>query len=164
MPNPVSSYAWDFDGSGSDDLTCYSHSNVTASYQQTGLYLTTVNVTDTAENHFTDTVIVNVVDAGVMSSTLGAIWNNIKTALANKDIPTALNNFADSAKNIYGYHYQLLLDHLPEVSQGMTDITVLKVSDSIAECEMRIIENGIEAAYYIVFTKDNDGIWRLNFY
>ncbi|MCK9417800.1 MAG: hypothetical protein M0R70_00295 [Nitrospirae bacterium] len=164
ISNPVKRYAWDFNGSGTSQLTCYSHSNVTASYEHVGLYLANVTVTDTAGSHYTETAIVNVVDAGVMNSTLRAIWNNIKSALANQDIPTALNSFADSAKNIYGYHYQILLDHLPEVSQGMTDITVLKVGDNIAECEMRIIENGSEAAYYVVFTKDNNGIWRLNFY
>jgi hypothetical protein len=59
---PVRSYAWDFNGSDAIALTCYSHSNVTASYQQTGLYLTTVTVADAAGNHFTDTTIVNVVD------------------------------------------------------------------------------------------------------
>ncbi len=46
----------------------------------------------------------------------------------------------------------------------MTDIVVLKVGDRMAECEMRIIENGSEKAYYVEFVKENNGVWRLNFY
>ncbi len=74
------------------------------------------------------------------------------------------SNFADTAKNIYQYNYQVLADHLPEISQGMTDIVLLKVGDNIAECEMHVIENGLERAYYVEFVKDDNGVWQLNFY
>lgn len=164
ISNPVKSYMWDFNGSGGNQLTCYSHTDVTASYQQTGLYLATVTVTDTAGNTYKDTAIVNVVDAGVMSSMFSAIWNNTKTALANNDMPGALTNFADTAKNIYQYNYQLLSGHLPELAQDMANIVLLKMGENVAQCEMRITEGGSEKAYYVEFVKDNDGVWRLNFY
>ena len=59
---PISKYDWDFNGDGTIDLTCGSSAAVTASFQQPGLYLPTVTVTDTAGNTFTATVIVNVLD------------------------------------------------------------------------------------------------------
>ena len=76
--NPITSYKWDFDGSGTDDLTCYSHSNVNVSYEHVGLYLSQVTVTDTAGNHYKDTVIVNVVDKNEMDNIFKQIWNGMK--------------------------------------------------------------------------------------
>jgi hypothetical protein len=108
--------------------------------------------------------IVNVLDARVMSGMLTGTWNSVKTALVNNDISGALSNFADSAKKIYQYNYQLLADHLPEISQGMTDIVLLNMDDNVAECEMRTTDSGTEKAYYVEFVKDSYGFWRLNFY
>lgn len=161
---PVLSYAFDFSGNGSHDVTCYSHSNVNVSYEHVGLYLTTVIVADTAGHQYKDTAIVNVLDRSEMDSIFKAIWNNVKTALDSNDIPTALSYFASGTRDVYSYNYNLLQTHLGEVALDMSDINIVRVKDRIAEYEMRKIEDGVEHAYYIEFVQDVDGVWRLSFY
>jgi len=167
LQNPIVNYAWDFNGDGTVDLSCNDLSTVTASYLQTGLYLATVTVTDNQGNKYTDTVVVNVLDSEKMKSIFTVIWNNTKTALANKDIVGALGNITENSRDMYSYNFQLMQDHLPSIAQDMQDmgdITAVKIDDSVAGFEMHAVVDGTERAYYIEFIKDIDGSWKLNFF
>ncbi|MBT0651429.1 fibronectin type III domain-containing protein [Geomobilimonas luticola] len=91
IANPVSSYSWDFDGAGTNSLTCFSHSTIKASYEQPGLYLTSITVTDTVGTTYTDTVIVNVLDKTAIDAHLQAKWGGMKNALTTGNTSAALN-------------------------------------------------------------------------
>jgi PKD repeat protein len=163
-PVTVASYAWDFNGDGTDDLVCSSLASVTASYQYPGLYLATVTVTDTARNKYTDTVIVNVLASQEMSSDFNVIWNKTRTALANKDIEGALSNMTISSSDIYRYNFQVMQDILPLIAQDMRDIKPVKIGDNNAEFEMITTVDGGEHSFYVEFVRDVDGFWKLNFF
>ena len=162
--NAVTIYSWDFNGSGSDQLDCFTHANVTAEYQQPGLYLTSVAVTDNSGNKYTGTTIVNVLYAAQMTSILKAIWTDVKTALANGNIPAALNDISDSSQAMYQANFQLLNNYLYQISQDMGDITLKGMDDNSAEMELLKTENGVQHSYYVEFTRATDGSWRLNFF
>ena len=164
LQNSVASYAWDFNGTGSSELTCYNHANVTVNYQQTGLYLTQVAVMDTAGNTNKDTAIVNVVNSIDIDNICKAIWNNVKNALNSNNIPIALSNIASRSRNTYSDNFNLLQSHLQEIASDMNDVNIVRVKDNAAEYEMRKTEGGVEHAYYVKFVKDEDGVWRLSFY
>jgi len=74
---------------------------VTASYQQTGLYLTAVEVKDTTGNSYTDTAIVNVVDRGEMDNIFKSIWNGMKAKLGSQDIEGAIGYFTTGSQGRY---------------------------------------------------------------
>jgi hypothetical protein len=160
---PVRSYAWDFNGSDAIALTCYSHSNVTASYQQTGLYLTTVTVADAAGSHFTDTAIVNVVDADEMNRAFKTIWSRMKTALLAGDISTALADYSDNAKSRYRQIFTHLIDtnSVAPIYTNIADIVVSSIDNQIAECWAIRPESDGMHAYPITFVKDGNGIWKI---
>jgi len=166
ITSPIASYSWDFDGSGSDDLTCYSHSGVEASYEQTGLFLTKVAVTDAQGNTYTDTAIVNVMDSGDVEGKFRAIWNRVKTALENKDISGAIADIAEHTRSGYQYTFEQYIDWLPAISQSMNvnNINVVGYNENIAEFELLKIKNGVELSQYIEFVRDPDGVWRLSFF
>ena len=78
-----------------------------------------------------------------------------------------MGNITENSKDMYGYNFQLMQDHLPSIAQDMQDmgdITAVKIDDSVAGFEMHAVVDGTERAYYIEFIKDIDGSWKLNFF
>ena len=127
------------------------------------MYLTTVNVTDTAENHFTDTVIVNVVDANEMSSAFKTIWSRMKTALLAGDISTALADYSENTKSRYQQIFTQLINTnmVAPIYTNITDIVVSNMDSQIAECWALRPENDGTHAYPITFVKDENGVWKI---
>jgi hypothetical protein len=147
LQNPIANYAWDFNGTGSTELTCYSHATVTASYQQTGLYLTQVAVADTAGNTYDDTVIVNVMDKNTIDTGFKQIWNGIKTALINGNVASAVGYFNSSAQSRYSEIFMALGQNLQSIGQSMQEMYGGQTTP---------------ITYYIYFTKDSNGAWALD--
>ena len=162
LENPVKNYAWDFNGSSTNSLMCYSHSNVTASYQQVGLYLSTVTVTDSAGNKYKATVIVNVVDATEMTSAFKTIWNRAETALIAGDVETALNEVVDSKKDLYRNMFtQLGISNIQSLLATSTDIELESYSGNTAECGVIRQESDGIFSYPIGFAKVTNGVWKI---
>ncbi len=159
---PIASYAWDFKGSGSNDVTCYSHSDVVASYQQTGLYLTKVTITDTGGKTYTDTAIVNAVEPTELKNILQATWNRVKTALLAGDIETSLIEVMDSKKDIYRTMFtQLGINNIQSLLETSTDFEVENFNGNTAECGIIREESDGVYSYPIGFAKDANGIWKI---
>ncbi len=162
LTTAVASYDWDFSGTGASDLTCFSHSNVTASYEQVGLYLTTVTVTDTAGKTYTDTVIVNVVDANEASAPLIATWKRVKTALIAGEVETALNEIVDSEKDAYRTMFtQIGISNIKTLMATGADFELESYSGNTAECGVIRQESDGIYSYPIGFAKDANGVWKI---
>jgi hypothetical protein len=162
--NSVANYAWDFSGSGSNDVTCYSHSSIKASYQQAGLYLAQVAVTDTAGNSYSDIAIVNVLDREKTDNAFKAIWNGMKTALSNSDITTSLSYFADNSKESFQQQFTELSQVLPQFAATLGDINLVNISTNFAEYEFRTVHNGVTYSFPLMFVRDADGSWKIRSY
>jgi PKD repeat protein len=160
---PVASYTWDFNGDGSVDLTCNSLSSVTASYQQIGLYLATVTVTDTQGNRYTDTVIVNVMDAVAMGDFFTGKWNDMKNALYSGDISRALSHYAEESKDAYNQQFTALSPYLQQIVTDMGSFHLVRVIDgNAAECELRSVKNGITYSFQVLYVRDDNGNWGIH--
>ena len=164
LTSDIENYSWDFTGAGTSNLTCYSHANVNVSYEQAGLYLTTVTVIDAEGHQYKDAAIVNVMAVNAMDSIFQPIWNNVKNALNSNNISSALSYFESGARDKYANTFNLLQGHLSEIALDMSDIYLIRVTNGVAEYEMRKIEGGVEHAYFVKFVQDVDGVWRLSFY
>jgi hypothetical protein len=164
--NPVASYAWDFDGSGTIDLTCYSHSNVKASYEQTGMYLSDIMVTDTAGNSYRDVSIVNVLDRTKVNDIFKPIRNGMKTKLGTQDIEGAIGYFSANSQDRYREIFSTLSSGLPAIVEDMQDIQLIYVNDNTAKYRIRKNElyggQMMTITYYIYFTKNPNGSWSID--
>jgi PKD repeat protein len=157
----VTNYAWDFDGSGSDDLSCYSHNNVTASYQQTGLYLTKGTVRDTTGNKYTDTAIVNVLDKTEMNGFFTQKWDNMKSALSSGNIAEATGHFYKGVQAVYNQQFSEIASSLHMLADKMGSFKLVKVTDNIAEGDLRSSKDGIEYSFQVLFIRDANGDWGI---
>jgi len=165
LTNPVASYAWDFNGDGTVDLTCGSLSVVTASFQQPGLYLPTVTVTDTAGNTYTATVIVNVLDKVQMGDFFTQKWNAMMSAFAAGDISGAISYYAGESKIIFTDQLTALLPYRTQVKADVVSFSLVKmIAADVAECELRSVKDGITYSFQVLYVRDDNGNWGIHSY
>ena len=129
-----------------------------------GLYAVTVQVIDDEGKGYTDIVTVQVTDFAALDLLLRAKWNGLRDALGASNIPKALEYIAQGAKNMYQFNFELMNAYLGEIAAGLQDISIVKVRDQRAEFEMWAEEDGQMYSFYILFSKDRDGIWRISFF
>jgi len=165
LQNPVVSYAWDFNGDGTIDLTCSSLSSVRASFTQPGLYLPTVTITDSQGNAYTATVIVNVLDKVQMGDLFTAKWNAMKNALAAGDIAGAVSHYAETSKDVFSEQFTALSPYLSQIAADMGSFSYVRMIDNnTAECELLAVKDGVTYSFQVLYVRDNNGNWGLYSY
>ncbi len=165
LSNPVVSYSWDFDGDGTPEITG-TEPTLIAQYQSPGLYYPRVTIMDDQGNSYTETTILNVLSKEEMDALLRSKWEGMKGALFNRDVATALDYFVDFSKEIYRQAFNLLIDELPQIISNMQDIEMIFLFNNNAKYRIKR-EHDIDGirqtiTYYIYFSKDTDGFWKID--
>ena len=86
----------------------------------------------------------------------------MKTALANQDVNGALKYFTPHAENKYRYVFESLLPDLPEIAGTMEPIRLVETQGLVIECFTNRVEDGVLNAYFIYFSRDPNGLWKLS--
>jgi len=121
-------------------------------------------VTDDQDNEYQQEVMVNVLSLDEMDTLLRGKWAGIKTALSNGDIGEAGDYIAEGSREMYEYNFNLMSSYLVEISAGLQDIALVQIQDGLAEYRMWAEQEGKTYSFYILFVKDSDGIWRIQFF
>ena len=129
-----------------------------------GLYTFTATATDELGRTYTNSIVTEAVDAAALDGLLQQKWSGMKAGLSSGDIDAALNFIAGGAREMFRYNFELLNQHLPEISAGLRGITLVNIVDGEAEYEMVGEQDGQIYSFYALFIKDNDGIWRIRFF
>ena len=165
LPNPAAGYAWDVDGNGIIDQSGAALSAVTAQYNQPGIYFPQVTVTDAQGTSFRETTVVNVFTREEMDARLQAKWAGLESALVRKDINKALTLFSLRTRELYEKIFTALTEQLPQIAAGFGEIQLVSVQED--EVKYRIVreENwagqSYPISYEIIFTLDENGIWKI---
>jgi|GEM_PF-2256943 len=128
-----------------------------------GLYFLTAEV-EYEGVVYEDIIAVLVMDQAVLDALLKSKYNNMKTALVDGDIDAALEYIAMDARDLYEYNFNLLSDHLSELSIILQDIELDNITDGKADYSVDIEYEGEYYNLLIRFVKDTDGIWRILFF
>ena len=134
-----------------------------------GLYTFTVEVRDEANNIYTNSVTVQVVDKTLLDQSLKAKWEGMKAALAAGNISAAVQFFSEGSKEKYGTIFTTLSATLPGIVSAMHDIS-LAYMDGDKFAVYRITREEViqgqthQIAYHIYFVRDGDGIWRISWF
>jgi hypothetical protein len=129
-----------------------------------GLYAFTVQATDDESNLYTDTAVISAIDAQVLDGILRQKWRGLRDALGDGDIPKAMSYIAQGARNMFEYNFTLLNAFMGEIVAGLEDIEMVQVQNKAAEYEMWAEQGGQRYSFYVLFVKDRDGIWRIEFF
>ena len=129
-----------------------------------GVYYFSVQVTDSDGVNYTDKVAVNIIDKILADAMLKAQWEGMKTALAAGDIEKGLIYFIERARDKYRTLIQDVAD-LPAFAGNMEDIEMIYFEDGIAKYRIHRTEdiNGTPTiiTYFIYFTRDTDGMYKI---
>ncbi|MBI5694412.1 MAG: PKD domain-containing protein [Nitrospirae bacterium] len=156
-------YELDFEGDGVVDVFAQElsalMSNSAHSYASEGLYFPTVTVTDANGEKYFRTTVVNVFPMPDLANK----WDRMKGALTAGDAEAASGYFSLSTRDGYRSTFQALADAgaLAGAVAGMGEMRVVNTRGNIAEGDMRVVQDGKEYSFYVLFVKDDDGIWRI---
>ena len=126
-----------------------------------GVYYFTAEVTDTEDNIYTDTVAIVVLDQAELDALLRVKWEGMKTALAQNDIDSAVSYFDDFSKDAYRKSFTSLSQLLPQIAQELGDVQFIRMMKNSVEYDIRRIRNGKEYSLYLLFVRDEDGLWKI---
>ncbi|MBI4697893.1 MAG: hypothetical protein HY758_03010 [Nitrospirae bacterium] len=130
-----------------------------------GIYNVTASSTDPLGVVQQDSIQIIVQNKNQLDILLKAKWEGMKTALASQDVAGAVGYFTDETKQTYSEILTVLSDQLPQLVQNMQDIQLIYSTNNAAKYRIRRNENyngqTITITYYIYFSRDKDGIWKI---
>jgi hypothetical protein len=133
-----------------------------------GLYYVTAEVRDHQGDIYRDTIAIHVLNKADLDALLRAKWNRMRSALIAGDIEEALRYHHEVLKDKYEAIYNLLSTNLPSLAQQMQDIELIYAEDSRAKYRIRrdheINGENVTITYYIYFSRDENGFWKIERY
>jgi hypothetical protein len=101
-------------------------------------------------------------DCWLKGSRPESIWEQFKSALATRDVDTAVSFFADSVAYEYSVIFEELYEVLPTMANGMGELFLIYSDANIARYEMLRDEGGgVIASFPVYFCRGADGSWKI---
>jgi hypothetical protein len=152
----------DVNGDGSFDLTLLAEpwtTSVTLSGR--GTAMAGVRVTDSHGAVYTDTIPIVLIDPATLDQDLRAVWSGMTGALAAGDKALAMLHLDASAQQKYGPVFDALLPNMPQIVASLSALQSVTLSNGLGEYAVNRIINGENRLFFVYFTVNPDGIWRL---
>lgn len=145
-----------------------SHDEYRVAMTTEGVYTFTVQVEDYQGYTYTSTVAVEVVDEAALDGLLQDKWAGMKAALVAGDVDGALEYHYEDTQERYAAIYNALGSDLPMLSQQMQEISPIYFEDQRAKYRIRqdhsVEGQTVTITYYIYFSQDENGIWKIEKY
>jgi len=85
----------------------------------------------------------------------------MREALIQSNIDGAVRSFDNFSKDAYKEVFNTLSSRLPEIAQELGDIQFIRMLNNSAEYDIRTTRNGKEYSFYLMFVKNDEGIWKI---
>jgi hypothetical protein len=161
MPESAVNYQIDFQGNDSIDLENTSFENVSFTYKVEGIYYPTINVSDALGNVYSDNIAIVVWNQSQIDKLLRDKWKFMNKSLSSGDITAALSYIHSWNRLKYEDLFNVLLDQLPDIVATRKEFNFIHIDEHWAKYELVTSENGHTYSYEVTFSKDLDGIWRI---
>lgn len=131
-----------------------------------GEYALTVQVTGPGGQTYEDSLEIMVLPRLGLDRLLKQKWEGMKAALSNSNVSGAIANMSEPAQTKYQPVFQELLTNLPGIAAGMRSIDLDYLQQDVAQYRISRTETisgqPREISYFIYFSKDGNGIWKLD--
>jgi len=158
-------YRYDFDGDGMIDLTSPTSDVVTFTYTAPGVFHPTVTALDAAGQSTTAGHTIFVLDPVAVDTLLVGRWENLSASLRSQDIPGGLVNLLPTSQEKYQAVFTPLASQLPTIFASLPSPEFLGLKGNVAQYRVtreQTWDGVLETiAYYVWFTRDEDGVWRI---
>jgi len=133
-----------------------------------GIYYFTAEVTDDQSNTYSDTIAMVILDLVQLDALLRAKWNNMKAALIDGDIQRALSYHHGTFKERYESIYNLLQSEISSIAQQMKELEFIFAEGDRAKYatnrDHNIDGQIVTITYYVYFSQDEKGLWKIERY
>ena len=133
-----------------------------------GLYTFMVEAADEAGNSYESEATVEALDETALDTLLRSKWDGMKAALIAGDISAALEFHQPDTWERYGAIYNALGDQLPALVENMREMSPVYIGGTRAKYEIlrehELEGQTVEVTYYIYFSRDMYGIWKIDKY
>lgn len=159
----VATLSLDLEGDGTADFQGPSLDGQAFTYAGPGVFLPTLTVIDTQGQQHVAVAQVQVHEPAVLDAFLRGKWTILRDALLRGDAAGAAAAFLLSARDAYLDEFTTLasLGALPEIANDLGALTLVRVRSNAAEYEVRVLLEGVEYSFYVLFAVDSDGVWRI---
>ncbi|MEW6684279.1 MAG: Ig-like domain-containing protein [Nitrospirota bacterium] len=165
VPNPITLYRVDFEGDGAVDSVSSTWNGLTHTYAAPGLYIPSLTVIDSSGQIYSAATVVNVLDGTAMNGLLQAKWQTMRQALAAGDVEHAVAFLVGPNQDRYRRQFLALTPYLSQIAADMGAISDLLALDPYhAEFALRRTEPQGEFSYGLIFSRDEQGIWRIQWF
>lgn len=148
-------------GPGSAQITAVSASEYQATFTVEGIYFITARVTDGQGVLHTDTVAITVLNATQMDTLLKGKWDGMKAALAAGNMSGAMAFITPGAQSRYRPGFEALGPDLSTIIESLPNIELLDMGQDSAEYVIVRPQNGQNRLYIIEFSRDANGLWKI---
>ncbi len=161
ISNPITSYEMDYDGDGTIDQTIVDLDNVLYTYNQTGIYYPTITVTDDQASQYTDTVAITILSLDEMDVFFKAKWEDLRTSFISGNIDSAVALFDKGFREVYREQFNGLSSILNTIGNELGYLRFVSIGDNRAEYEIIVTREGVTYSYFLLFVRDQDGLWNI---
>ena len=90
-------------------------------------------------------------------------WQQLRGSLGAGDIELALTLFLARSREQYRKQFTALVNAgaLPEVANDLGNLRCNRFLPVGAECDLRVVRDGKEYSFPVIFERDADGMWRI---
>ena len=149
----------DFDGDGVADQSGPGVDGATHTYSQEGVYIVRVVQTNSDGSQATGRLVVNVIPRPDLEDK----WQQMRGSLGAGDIELALTLFLARSREQYRKQFTALANAvaLVEVANDLGNLRCNRFLPGAAECDLRVMRDGKEYSFPVIFERDTDGLWRI---
>ena len=157
-----------FDYTGPDLVEFPDQGEYNVTITTPGVYYFTVEATDDQSYVYTDTLAVEALDLAQLDALLTAKWGGSKSKLVAGNVEDALQYIHGTSRDKYESIYEFLGDDLPTLAAQMQDIELIYAEGDRAKYRISrdhdIDGEIVTLTYYIYYSKDVDGLWKIESY
>jgi hypothetical protein len=162
--NPIAQIELDANGDGSIDFSGTTLQGFKVTFAESGLYFPTVKVTEVGGAVRNATAVIQIFDPIQLDTFLQNKWQSMKDFLRAGNIAAALSYIALRERGTYENMLNALTAPLSNIDQVLTNITLFRQQAKNVEYKMNRTEGGLGYSYLVIFTIDEDGVWRIKFF
>jgi hypothetical protein len=162
--NEISQIELDGNGDGTIDFTGTTLEGLTVTFAEPGLYYPKVRVTDTNSVLYTATGAVQILDINQLDLLLQGKWDAMKNALRAGDTAAAASYIVTAKQAFYQNIFNNLTISFSAIDQYLPGLTLVEQWHNAVEYEITRTEGPDQVTYMVLFTIDDDGVWRIKFF
>ncbi len=162
--NPISQVELDGNGDGTTDFSGTTLEGASVTFAEPGIYFPSIVVSEPGGTVRTATSLIQVLDMIQLDALLTSKWSSMKNSLRTGNTAAAADYIVKSKRTSYQNVFNNLTVPFANIDQVLGNITYTGQNRLNIEYEMFRQDGADLISYMVVFSLDDDGVWRIKFF